>query len=459
MADQKFNLFKSVRQMFNADSPAAVVDFDVDEQPTTVSSKSMERMFHIRQMNRLINIVDSIEMKQLRALFNNAASGYVGELIDVYVQMEASDARLNGMLSARRNAVSRTRSVVTAGDEDNETASAARDLVNSNIEHLKWNEFRRSLMDGRLYGAAIFENIWQRGANGNLYIDKIKQVDHTLIEQYNSQYNVKGDRYGEIVLREDNLSPNRIFLDTLPPYKLIKAYRTNRDGYHDLEGVMRSVARWYVIKTFLIRVYAQYAEVYGFPVPIVKVSEDELKKQKSLIKSLLQSVGVNRYGIFLKSMDYEMHEAGGTTNSDVFEKYLNFANTEIAIAVLGQNLTSEVSGGSRAASETHFKVFEDLTRDDLEFTDEIIQEQFVNPLVRVNFPSLPPELYPTYRSVLQHDVDLQKLGLGLQAMSKLIPIPKSYIYEQAQIPQPDEDENVVDNTQGDDLLRAMSNSN
>ena len=416
-------------------------------------------MFHIRQQNRIVNIVDQIEMRTLRALFNNATSGYVGELIDVYVQMEASDARIQGMLSARRNAVSRTQSVVTSADDKNEAANAARELVLSNIDHLKWNEFRRSLMDGRIYGVAIFENIWKRGAAGTLFIDRIKQVDHTLIEQETTQFNLKGEGFGQIVLREDNLSSKTIKLDDLPPYKLVKAYRTNRDGYHDLEGIMRSVARWYVIKTFLIRVWAQYAEVYGFPTPIVKVSEDELKNQKSLIKKLLQSVGVNRYGIFLKSMDYELHEAAGTQNSDVFEKYLNFANTEAAIAILGQNLTSEVSGGSFAASETHFKVFEDLTSDDLEYTDEIIQEQIVNPLVRVNFPNLPADMYPTYKSVLSRNIDLQKFGLGMQALSKLVPIPKSYIYEQAQVPEPNGDEEVIDNTNSDGLLNALSNTN
>lgn len=461
MGSDKPSFLQSIRSLFNAsDGPYAYEDFDGDEQPDSVSSASMERMFHIKQQNRLLNIVDELSMRQLRTLFNSATSGFIGELIDVYVQMEASDARLQGMLNARRNAVSRTPAVVMSGEKGNRQADEARDFVNSNIKHLKWDEFRRSLMDGRIYGVGLFENIWARGSNNSLYINEIKQIDHTLIEQYVTQYNLKGERFGEIVLRKDAMSPERIFLDELPAYKLIAAYKSNRDGYHDLEGTMRSIARWEVIKTFIIKQWAQYSEVYGFPVPIVKVSEEDFKKNKQTIKKLLQSVGVNRYGIFFKSMEYEVHQAGGQgQNVDVFERYIALANTEITIAALGQNLTTEVQGGSRSASETHYKVLEDLTQDDLNYCDEIIQEQFINPLVRVNFPSLPTELYPEYVSKLKRSVDLQALGLGLQAISRLVPVPRSYVYQQAQIPEPEEGEDVIDNSQGDELLRRMQQQN
>lgn len=449
-------LTKNVRGVLNSDQNLrAEIQADPDEMPTEVNSKDMERMFQLRQMNRLIQVVDSLNMDTLKQLFVNAQNGFLGELIDVYVQMEGADARLKGMLSSRRNAVSRTNHVVTSGEEGNGPADEARDLVKSNIEKLKWKEFIRSLMDGRIYGVGIFENIWQRSPQGTLYIDQIKQIDHTLIEQYTSGSNFQDRvRYGELVLRPDNLSPKRIFLDELPPYKLIKAYQTNRDGYHDLEGVMRPVARWYVLKVFNLRVWAQYAEVYGFPVPIVKVAKEDFKKSKAMIKSLLQSVGVNRYGIFFKNMEYEMQQANSSQSIDVFEKYIQMANTEVAIAILGQNLTSEVQGGSRASSETHFKVLQDLTKDDLEWSDELVNDQFVKPLVRVNFPNLPLDLYPKYISIIDRDVNLETLGRGLKAMSQVIDIPTKWVYEQAQIPQPKEGEDVISND-SDVALNAL----
>lgn len=411
-----------------------------EDSPKKLSADAFKRTFDTALFSRMTTVVDNIKMSRLRDIFGGAQSGQLGELFDVYLKMESSDARLQSLSNSRRMAATRASHVITAGDDKNKKSEAAAQLVEQNISRLNWEKILRSLLDGRMYGATIFENVWKQ-VGGDLMISKVNQLDHTRLEQWKLDEN--DPRYGQLAVLTGEYGQDRQFVSDFPEYKLITATNTTKTGYYDIAGVFRSVARWYVLKTFAIKAWAQYAEVYGFPVPIVTVDQDKYEENKSLIKQLLTSVGVNRYGIFFEGMEYELESASDNASIEVFEKYIDLCNTEMAIAILGQNLTTEVSGGSRAAAQTHLDIMENIIQDDVDWIDEIIQAQFVDPLVRVNFPSLPLEMYPTYKSVLDKKVDLQKIGAGLKQMSKLIEIPVNYIHEVTQIPKPDDGDETI----------------
>lgn len=414
---------------------------NIEDKPERLSSEAVQRVFRVSMFERMLNVVDSLTMQRLRDIFSGAESGRLGDLINTYIKIENSDARLKGMIKNRRMAASRASQVVTPADENDSRAVDAAELVMENIKMLPWNQFQRDLMDGRLYGVAMWEKVWRKREDGKLFIDKLHHIDHTRIEQY--MLHPGSERFGQLCLRRGKYGVDKVFLDEIPPFKLIIAANSDREGMFDLAGVMRPVARWYVLKTFSVKSWAQYAETYGFPVPTITVSKKEFDENKKQIKTLLESVGVNRYGIFFDSMEYELHNTNSPTAISVFKDFIELSNVEMAIAILGQNLTTEVSGGSRAASETHMKVLGDIVDDDVEWSEEIIQDQIVNEITRVNFPDLPFDLYPTYRAITKKNVDLQKLGAGIREMSRLIEIPKKWIYEESQIPQPTEDDPVI----------------
>lgn len=411
-----------------------------EDSPTKLSATSFDQIFNTSLFSRMVSVVDDIKMSRLRDIFFGAESGQLGELFDLYMKIEASDARLQSLSNSRRMAATRASHVLTVPDESNQTAQDARQLVENNIKRLNWEKFLRALLDGRMFGATVFENIWKE-IGGELYIAEVQQIDHTRLEQW--KLNQNDPRFGQLAILTDQFGSQRQFISEFPDYKLIVGTNTAKTGTYELAGVFRSVARWYVLKTFAVKAWAQYAEVYGFPVPTITVAKSDYQENKSLMKKLLTSVGVNRFGIFFEGMDYDLHQAADQASIDVFQKYIDLCNTEMAIAILGQNLTTEVQGGSRAAAQTHLNVLENIIQDDVDWIDEIIQSQFVDPIVRVNYPSLPIDQYPTYTSVLDKNVDLQKLGMGLQSMSRLIEIPVNFIHQISQIPRPEEDEDTV----------------
>lgn len=417
------------------------------ENPDTkVSSESFESMFPAGMYERMFSVLSDINMKALQDAAGTAEIGDLSHLIDLYVRIEASDTRLKGMLSSRRNAVSRSDAVVSA-NKNIPLAMEAKKHVEENIKRLRWSTIQRDLMDGRLHGVAIFEKIWKL-KDGKIWLDKTVHIDHSSYRQDNEIRSINSDRmFGELYLQDHSLtSVNKFYLSDImqeSPRKIIPAVNTTRNGYYDLAGVMRPVARWYILKTFGAQAWAQFAETYGFPTPTITVPEDYFKKNKSLIKKLLQSVGINRFGIFFPDMKYDIHEANKVSSIEVFERLIRLANVETAIGILGQNLSSEVDGGSFAATQAHMNVLADLVSDDMQWQDELINQYIIHDMVAMNFPTLPEEEYPVYSSEIKGDIDLSRLGSGLKSMSNLVEIPKGWIYQISQIPQPNEEEDTV----------------
>lgn len=453
MPDQKHHTPKS------PDPRAESIERINEDSPTRLSAEAFSQTFNTPLHTRMFSVVDDIKMTTMRDIFAGAESGQIGQLIDVFIKMENTDARLQSMLSTRRQAATRASHVVTAADDDDPRAVKAAELVERNIKRLSWQKLLRSFMDGRLYGAAVFENIWKKNGT-DLMIHEIEQIDHTRLEQY--KLDARDPNFGQLAILSEPFGIRRQYISEFDPYKLIVCTNTIKRGQYDLHAVMRPIARWYVLKSFAVLAWTQYAEKFGFPIPTITVAKEDYQKNKELMKKLLESVGVNRYGIFFEGMEYDLHQAPDAKQVDVFSKYIDLCNMEMTINVLGQNLTTEVKGGSLAASRTHETILDQITADDIDWLDGIVQRQIADPIVRVNMPSLPIELYPKYTSVIEKNIDLQKLGAGLKTMAGLVEIPVNWIHEIAQIPKPTDLDDVIGGYKsgaGDSLLSALKDTN
>lgn len=84
-----------------------------------------------------------------------------------------------------------------------------------------------------------------------------------------------------------------------------------------------------------------------------------------------------------------LQEIPVTVASDLHKNYVDWANTEDAVAVLGQNLSTEVSGGSFAAASAHNRIRIDILTSDCVALAEALTDQWVEPIVRRNWPGAP----------------------------------------------------------------------
>lgn len=121
--------------------------------------------------------------------------------------------------------------------------------------------------------------------------------------------------------------------------------------------------------------WAIYLEKYGMPLPILKPTQGTAEKD---IRDAVDAVASAVHDAVVSipdNFEYEIVEAARGGDS-VHGKMIDAANTDIAIAVLGTNLTMEIKGGSLAASETSKGVADEQVE-----SDEKLVEGFFDDLL------------------------------------------------------------------------------
>lgn len=408
------------------------------EASSKVSAEDFKQMYPGIRQERFLDIASDLSMERLANIYGSASTGLLYDLYKFYRTMLGLDSRLSGMFKTRQQATAHAEYTITCADKQNPQAKAAKELLEKNIDNLNMQTIRETLHYGRAFGVCMLEKVWYK-QDGMLHIKKLPLIDFSRYEML-TNISPESPNYGRLLLRFNNQT---YFAEGISKSKIVIATSAEQPGFYDQHAYLRPVARWFVIKSFAVQSWAQAAETYGFPVVIAKVPESEYKRHKQTIKRMLQLVGPNRYGIFFKTMDYEVHSAATSLNVNVWSDLIDLCNTEMAIGILSQNLSSEVKGGSYAATESMLEVLGYTLQDDITWTDEIIQQQICNDIVLKNFPNLPRHLYPTYSSGYKNKVDLERLASGLQGMAKLTEIPVSYIHEVSHIPQATDGEPTI----------------
>jgi phage gp29-like protein len=94
----------------------------------------------------------------------------------------------------------------------------------------------------------------------------------------------------------------------------------------------------------------------GLNVNATKPGETDLSPaQRQKLASQLRNLGRDAALVLPRGLDLKLIESAAN-NFQTYEAQINVANTGITICLLGQNLTTEVSGGSYAAAQVHSQV-------------------------------------------------------------------------------------------------------
>jgi hypothetical protein len=159
-----------------------------------------------------------------------------------------------------------------------------------------------------------------------------------------------------------------------------------------MRGALRAVAQWWLARSYALRDWARYCEKHGFPLLINDVpfgadpqAITDLRVQLATIgqESILSvpgSVDINKYGKY--DLRYlEPKDQGWESFKGLIEQ----CNDEITLALMGQNLTSQVKEGSFAAARVHADVRQDILEADARALSRTIYTQVARPFAAMNF--------------------------------------------------------------------------
>jgi len=122
----------------------------------------------------------------------------------------------------------------------------------------------------------------------------------------------------------------------------------------------RGVARWWLLKQYAQSDWAHFSERQGEGTQVVTEKDGEYtaglndEERKELAKQI-NELGRNAVIVLPKGFDYKVAESVARS-WETFKAQTECADAGISIALCGQNLTSQVKDGSRAAATVHDQV-------------------------------------------------------------------------------------------------------
>ena len=123
-----------------------------------------------------------------------------------------------------------------------------------------------------------------------------------------------------------------------------------------------------------VRFYTRFLERYGMPWPVGKAPQGAQRKDKEAMAADLAAMVRDAVAVVPYGAEVQLVESKGTAG-DQFEAYLRRWDKAILKVIMGQTLTAEMDGqGSRAASQTHYEVAEDMAEADQYMVESALNE-------------------------------------------------------------------------------------
>ncbi len=350
----------------------------------------------------------SKDIGKLKESVVNAESVYFPNrvlLYDLYHDILSMDGFLRGIISKRIDTVLNKKIKFTK--KDNKKDDDLTDLINGQ----KGRDLITLLMESKIWGTSGVEFIIGDELSFNEVTRKQIKPEKGIITK--SQY---------------GLSAENGFAYEDMPFVWVVGKKT------DL-GLLLACSMYAIYKRGSFGDYAQYVEIFGQPVRIMKYDAYDTKTKQEL-KTLLTDSGSSLAMMIPKQAEFEMLD-GKTSNGDgkLQIGLKDACNEEMSIAILGNTETTTSSSSSGyAQSKEHGEQQDELTISDLIFVENLLNSaKFKQILKSYGFDV-------DGKFEFELDLNLTKLKLRMEIdtfVSTKVPIADDYWYNTYGVPRPD----------------------
>lgn len=263
--------------------------------------------------------------------------------------------------------------------KDLETLWAETDLTESMIQLLRWQV---------MMGFAVAEILWTGDASAWSFSLKVWHPQFLWFNWATRQYMLNTSE-GPVVV-----TPGDGKWLLLTPEGEYRAW---------IQGAVRSIAIPWLGRQYAFRDWMRFNEIYGLPIRKATIPSQTTEDDKIGFFQDIRDAGSAMVvscptGIDGQKYDIELVEATAT-GWETFRNATEDADKRITLALLGQNLTTEVSGGSFAAAKVHGQVRQDYLEADERGLVAGFRRQVLRAWAAFNYGD--PDLAP----VLRFDVE------------------------------------------------------
>lgn len=293
----------------------------------------------------------------------------LGRNIAVYREL-LSDPIVAGHVRRRKAAITSMDWHIEANGAPESVVQTITDL----LEQLPLYAIIKQILDAALFGYQPLEVIWQQ--------DKL-WLPQSIVAKPQEWFHFNSD--GVLCLHINGYGE----ATAVPDYKFLcptnNASYTNPYGTGDLASVYWPT----IFKRGGLKFWAEFAEKFGAPWIIGKEPRSNTPADTDRLLDALEQLIGNAVASIPNDSSVEIKEAAGKQGSaDVYDRFIRYCRSEIAIALLGQDQTTE-KDTNHASAAAGLEVTEDIRDDDCRIVESCFN-QLIDWVCTFNFPANTP---------------------------------------------------------------------
>ncbi|CAM5764702.1 DUF935 domain-containing protein [Bosea minatitlanensis] len=364
-------------------------------------------------------VAPGLNPARLARTLRDAAMGEDYDFLTLAEEIEEREPHYRYVLETRKNAVTSLNAQVDPASEDQRDVEIADFLRNNVVETPAFQTLPDMLMDGLNKGYAHVETIWETGSAWipRRYIwrdQRLFQFDRETRSQF--RLRIQGE-------------PDGVPLD---PLKFITHVPLLKMGLPARNGLARVGAWSFMLKSFSMRDWAQFLEIYGMPLRLGKYSPGSSADDRAVLLSAVRNLGRDAAAIIPIGMEIDLIETKGFSDKP-FESNVRFIDEQVSKLVIGK--PGDGTASSKAGEEVLDKVRADIRKSDARDLQLTLMEQLIRPVVDLNFG--PQKAYPKVHFPIPERKDLQVWANALaQLVDRGLEVEQSQIYDVVGLKEP-----------------------
>lgn len=334
--------------------------------------------------------------------------------------IKRKDLQIGGVCQTRKLAITGKHKLNNIEDyvicEDEEM----RQFVIDNLERIDCSALTSDITDANISGLSLFEINFEPGLGGKWYIKRVDKIPNEYVIydiDMNSYKFLGGESRDVFKLRNamavpgnaDRIDLSRLDIIELIPEKLLEVHSYDGNSYNGLMNGCSDALIWtYLFKNYVIKDLATFIELFAIPAIIGKYDAYMGEEDRNKFTDAVLNFGNYLRMVVPKETEVTfVTDTNKGSSSDIFHKSISYWDEKIAIRVLGQSLTTQMSekGGAYAASKTHEGVREDIIKSDISLVENSF-DKLIRKLIDINYANV--QKYPIFRLPQSLNVDAKK---------------------------------------------------
>ncbi|MGD1469006.1 DUF935 domain-containing protein [Vibrio harveyi] len=379
---------------------------------------------------RPASVASTINPTRLAGLLRSVIDGNNPEdYMTLAEEMEERDLHYAAQLRTRKLAVAAIEPTVEAASEDAVDLEMA-ERVRAIMDNDQIPELLFDLLDGLGKGLAVVQILWNTRTTPWVP-DDYSWVDPRYLRMDNSTLQ-------DILLISDDAPSGA----PLEPYKFMVHTPRSKSGSVWRNGLARLVAVMYMLKSFTVRDWWAFAEVFGIPVRVGKYGPNASSEDISTLVNAVSRIASDAGAVIPESMKMEFIEsAKGNGGNTLFENMARWCDEQISKAVLGQTMTAD-NGSSQSQANVHNEVRMDIAKWDARQLEACVNEYLVKPYIILNWGV--QKSYPRVSIKVPEPEDLKMLVDSLKPMIESgMRVSAAEVREKFSLREPKDDEELL----------------